>query len=148
MNLLKKLVLSLIAVLTCGIVMSQDTAAFIKDSGVLLQDTIVTQVVDSVEVVWLQDTGIADDNFMYPMLYILAVSILGFYSAKIPYLNKITDTKMRSVFGAAGLGVVFSLAFGVSILQLAIAYGVASGIVYDLIIKKLGGLESFKVDEK
>ena len=149
--MIKNVVIFIMAAFCAVMLMAQDSLTDsstleLSDSSAVIvpADSSSLAVLNSIHTLSLQDTGISDGDFLYPMLYVLAVSFLGFFSAKIPYLNTIKDTKIRTLFGAIGLGIIFSLSFGVSILQLALAYGVASGIIYDLLIKKLAGLSSFK----
>ncbi len=106
------------------------------DTTAELLDTTITTVSD------LSDSGITDSDFFVPILYILSLNFAALISTKIPFLNKITDTKLRTIATAVLLGLFFSLSFQVSILQLALAYGVATGIVYDFIIKKVIGFKA------
>ena len=136
--MIKNVVIFIMAAFCAVMLMAQDS----------LTDSSTLELSDSSAVIVPADSSsLAVLNSIHTLslqLYVLAVSFLGFFSAKIPYLNTIKDTKIRTLFGAIGLGIIFSLSFGVSILQLALAYGVASGIIYDLLIKKLAGLSSFK----
>lgn len=147
---MRKLLVMISAMISSTIVMAHDS---IRQSIDSLSDTVAPIVdtlgslSDTVGLTSLElaDNGITDSDFFFPVLFILAVNIAAFYSAKIPYLNKIVDTKTRTLTTGVVLAVVFSLSFPISILQLVLAYAVSSGIVYDLIMKKLLKVESVKV---
>ena len=130
------------AMFTSTFVMAQDSVQqaidSLCDTSVSLLDTASVSIAD------LADKGIADSDFFFPILYVLGVNILAFYSAKIPYLNKISDTETRTLVTGIVLGVAFSLSFPISILQLFLAYAVSTGVVYDWIMKKILKLESVK----